>query len=42
MGQDATVEIIENAYFPPELYGKHSLHTPFRARPAGGGKVEKN
>jgi hypothetical protein len=42
MGQDAIVEIIKNAYFSMKLYGKHGLHTSFRARLAGGGKVEKN
>ena len=34
MGQDMAVEIIKNAHFPPEIYGKYGLCPPLRTGPA--------
>ena len=42
MSQNMIMEIVENAYFAPEIHGKHGLRAPFRARPAGGGQMEQD
>ncbi len=42
MGQNVAVEIVENAHFSPEIYGKHGLRPSFRARTSCGWQVEQD